>query len=171
MPIESHKFYAGAWRKATAIHKFYAGAWRDCTEVWKFYGGAWRQVFQKGNVQNFSGGFSKFTTFPTSATCIGFIQSNGTTNGQAPESDVGTNWFTPTTASVGVGYYVRATLSSGTTPSGTLNAWLSLSTAQSWSVTDSSGSGTGCTLSLEISADQSTVLGTGTFTLYAEATI
>src|SRR5512135_2348874 len=157
-------------RSITTVAYNDGAAVRDIKKVYYNDGSAVRLVFDK-SVQNFSGSFTKFTTFPTSATCIGFVQSDGTTKGQSPENDAGTNWYTPTTGGAGSGYYVRATLSSGSTPSGTLNTWLSLSTAQSWSVTDSSGSGTGCTLTLQISADQVTVLATGTFTLYAESTI
>lgn len=54
-------------------------------------------------------------------------------------------------ADVGL-YEVRATLSSGTTPTGTLNTWLPCSTSRSWVVTDSTdnGSAVTCLLFVEL---------------------
>lgn len=48
MPIETHLFASGAWRKAKEIHVKDGGVWRDCKEKWVKEGGVWRKVFGKG---------------------------------------------------------------------------------------------------------------------------
>jgi hypothetical protein len=57
-------------------------------------------------------------------------------------------WVSPTTA--GSEWEIRATVASGVTPSGTVNAWLALSSSRTWglSVTGSGTSET-CNLTLE----------------------
>ena len=57
-------------------------------------------------------------------------------------------WVSPTTA--GSEWEIRATVASGVTPSGTVNAWLALSSSRTWSVSVT-GSGTSetCNLTLE----------------------
>lgn len=65
-----------------------------------------------------------------------------------------TNWYTPTTGSIGTGYWVRATATSGSLSSGTTGSWLQLNSARTW-VRDNAGTeGTlSATLTLEIATD------------------
>lgn len=73
---------------------------------------------------------------------------------------------------MGSSYEVRATLSSGSTPSGTLGSWLALSSNRSWSVTDSIDEGVDvtCVLLVEIGlAGTSTALDSATITLSASS--
>jgi hypothetical protein len=66
--------------------------------------------------------------------------------------------------------YVRATLQSGNTPSGTLNTWLQLNTTRQWSVTASNpGAIMSSTLLIQISLDGgNTVASSGTYYIEAE---
>lgn len=64
-------------------------------------------------------------------------------------------WYSPATVGIGSSYWIRATLSSGSTPtSGTLNTWLQLNTARSWSNNSGAGAvGTRTsTLSVQVSS-------------------
>jgi hypothetical protein len=66
--------------------------------------------------------------------------------------------------------YVRATLQSGDTPSGTLNTWLQLNTTRQWSVTASAqGQVRFSSLLIQISLDGgNTVASSGTYQIEAE---
>lgn len=80
------------------------------------------------------------------------------------------NWYSPTTASIGDTHWVRFTKvsESGATISGTFGSWLQLNTARSLSISTSSGEASGV-ITIEISTDSSgtTIVATGTITLYA----
>ena len=66
-------------------------------------------------------------------------------------------------------YEARATLVSGSSPTGTLGSWLALSSDRTWSITSTSGYDT-CTLTIEIrSAASQAVLDTATIILQVEA--
>ena len=80
------------------------------------------------------------------------------------------NWITPTSAA-GAAYEVRATLVSGSSPGG-LNTWLSLGSAQSWTLSTASVGTVTCQLTIEIrSASSLAVVATGTVTLTATKTL
>jgi hypothetical protein len=90
------------------------------------------------------------------------ISSNGTyTSG---------TWNSSST--VGSGYEVKATVTSGSLTSGTTGSWLSLSSNRTWALTDSSQNGDAVqaifTLSIR-AAGSATVLDTATITLTANA--
>jgi len=76
------------------------------------------------------------------------------------------------TASSTVGNYeARATLNSGTTPTGTLNTWLNLGTTRTWSLSAATGNFQTCNLTIEIrDTATSTVRATAILTLEADAT-
>lgn len=61
------------------------------------------------------------------------------------------NWYTPPTDAVGGQYFIRATLVSGDTPSGSLNTWFSLSSFKTWTLGVSGGGSASCVLLIEIS--------------------
>lgn len=95
------------------------------------------------------------------------ISSGGTVSGSNVS---GYSWLLVGSAS---DYEVRATLSSGTTPSsGTLNTWQSLGTTRSWSQTRSLTVGTReCVLLIEIRlASSGDVLASASVTITAEIT-
>ena len=70
----------------------------------------------------------------------------------------------------GSGRYVKATLASGSTPTGTFGSWLQISTAPEWDLVAASGTGAKtCSITMQFSNDQSTVLKTVTITLNAES--
>lgn len=88
-------------------------------------------------------------------------------------NDPDQNWYTPTTTGIGSSYSIRATLDSGDTPSGTLGSWLTLNTNRTWSFSVSTPPIVeikSCSLTIEIAltSDTSTVLSSGTYTIYAE---
>lgn len=64
-------------------------------------------------------------------------------------------------------YESRATLVSGSTPSGTLNTWQALSSDRSWGVSRSSYGTTTCVLTIEIRDAAGTVRDAATITLSA----
>lgn len=47
MPIETHVYASGAYRKAKEVYVKHAGVWRDLKEIWVKEEGVWRKVFGK----------------------------------------------------------------------------------------------------------------------------
>jgi hypothetical protein len=86
----------------------------------------------------------------------------------------GDTWFSPRQAGAGSRYWVRATLSSGATPSGDLNTWLALDTpgGLSWEIGVSGNDTLSSTLLFEISstAAGSNIVASGTVILTASST-
>jgi hypothetical protein len=81
------------------------------------------------------------------------------------------NWISPV-GSAGL-YEARATLMSGSSPVGTLNSWLALSTTRTWTIVDTAPGGISkfCTIRIEIrDAATSTVRDTADITLEADRT-
>lgn len=124
-----------------------------------------------------SGTVKRVQLFPSNAylsgptgpvTAIYSVNSNGTVTGNNVTQY---SWLLVGSAS---DYEVRATLSSGTTPSsGTLNTWQGLGTSRSWSQTQTGpGVGTrGCVLGIEIRlASSGTVLASDSVEITAEVT-
>jgi hypothetical protein len=67
-------------------------------------------------------------------------------------------------------YEVRATLSSGTAPSGTLGSWTAVSSRQAWTLVTTSGFVKTCVLTIEVrDTATSTVKATATVTLTADS--
>ena len=91
-----------------------------------------------------------------SGTAIASIvfSANGTTNGQG--SGFFASWYSPSNATIGAQYWIRATKTAGFTgfPQGSpLGTWISLNTTPSWSVTWGGTGGRGCTLTFQISTN------------------
>lgn len=96
----------------------------------------------------------------------GAVQSLTNSNGVQQIAD----WYLPNTAGIGSQYWIRATLSSGTSPSGSaLNTWLALSSPASWRLTQTTNGSRTCTLAISIASDAagSNVVTTGTATITA----
>lgn len=98
-----------------------------------------------------------------------YIGGTGTVVADTISAD---HWYFPNAAGVGPLHWIRATLSSGSTPtSGTMNTWTSLTSAQQW--TNNSGGGSAgnrtSTILFEISTSSggSPVVCSGTVTITA----
>lgn len=80
-------------------------------------------------------------------------------------------WYSPPETGIGAGYWVRATLNSGTSPSGAaLATWLSLaSVARQWTLTRSTQGTSTCSLTISIATDAAgtNVVATGTYVITA----
>jgi len=85
-------------------------------------------------------------------------------------SGVGTlnlvDWITPVSKAPGA-YEVRATLSLGDTPTGTLGSWVALSSTRTWSLTQTGPGVKSCELFIEIRLGL-VILDSATITLSAE---
>lgn len=93
-------------------------------------------------------------------TGIRSVQLNVVNDGTFTELPTGSgNWFTPTTATVGTQWWVRATTSgsTNTTPSGTFSTWIQLTSGTAWGFSNSlaNNEGTG-SLGLAWSPDAGT---------------
>tara|TARA_R110002060_G_scaffold66407_1_gene75228 strand:- start:255 stop:821 length:567 start_codon:yes stop_codon:yes gene_type:complete len=87
---------------------------------------------------------------PTAATIWyesdGDIIANG---GAYSSSDIG-NWIDPKSAAPG-SYQIRATLNSGTSPSGSaVGSWMALTSTRSWILSSSAGQSKTCNLTIQI---------------------
>ena len=76
-------------------------------------------------------------------------------NGQIISTNDGTfNWFAPAVAGVGATYWVRATVNSGTSPSGQpVGSWLQLDVDRTWILSRSTVGITTCSLTFQIATD------------------
>lgn len=107
-----------------------------------------------------------FELSPTTAVATLRANTDGTTNKSVDW------WYQAPQTGIGASYEIRATLSSGDTPTGSaLSTWLALTSSRSWSLSVSNGIKQ-CSLSVQIrDATSLTVKDTGTWTLYAESTL
>lgn len=105
---------------------------------------------------------------PQDAFCAYELQSDGDVQTfiNLSNNDAG-DWISPTGLAPGT-YECRATLQSGTSPSGTLNTWLALTSNRSWSLTRTTVGTVSCVILVEIRLG-STVLASANITL--EATV
>lgn len=135
-----------------------------------------------GSGLEFDGANLNMKVFTTSTTFLGVMRdcSQGdwveTSWGAGATADVvygrnGSGWYTDGHATVGDGYWIRATKTSGFTPtSGTLGTWLQLSADRYWALSVTNATRT-CTLKIEISTSSSgtPVVSAGTVTLSAQS--
>lgn len=139
----------------------------------QFYNGV------KATIVNQFGGTLDTSRIGTAATSItlnfssdGSVSAGltGTQNFNGAQGDL---WFNPPTSGVGNGYYILATLTSGTTPnSGVMGTWQQLNVNRSWVVNSGTGGGSSyksSTILFQISnAPGGTVLASGTFSMTAQ---
>lgn len=81
-----------------------------------------------------------------------------------------TDWYLPNTPGIGSQFWIRATLSSGTSPTGSaLSTWLQLSSAISWRLTQTTNGSKTCTLAISIATDAAgaNIVTTGTAVITA----
>jgi hypothetical protein len=76
---------------------------------------------------------SDFVIDPADATATTALQTDGSvTHGSSSFPGVFADWFLPNTAAIGNGFWIRATIISGTFSSGTAGTWLQLNAARTW---------------------------------------
>lgn len=159
---------AGTWRQIQKVWVNDAGTWRQIQNIYVNDAGTWRLVYQAAVVfltATIAGG----TSFsPTNASVTYSLNSNGTIsrvfNGNI--FSIG-QWIDPISAA-SEGYECRATLLSGTTPTGSLGTWLALTSDQAWFLSRTTVGTTTCQLTVEIRrASDATVLTSQTVTITA----
>lgn len=156
----------GSWVDvATTAKRRSSGAWVDIDFVKRRSGGSWSTVWQRINIAD------------AAATSVRFA---GTATAQYQIKSDGTLWFTSGNNTLvqssdwldfgaSSSYEVRATLTSGTLDSGTTGSWLSLSTTQTWSISQGIVGVNTAAITIEIrNATTGVVVDTAYITLYAE---
>jgi hypothetical protein len=131
-----------------------------------------------GPVADFSG--SDVTAYRAGAlasSCSLFFNADGSF-GSSYSGDIGGgpsgNWYRPSQSGIGAGYYIRATLQSGQTPSsGGTGTWDSLTAGKTYTYNSGTGGSVSSrrgTVLFEISPNVSgtPVVGSGTFSFTAE---
>lgn len=81
----------------------------------------------------------------------GTIDKRENTNSAYNQSHY-SDWYTPNGGD-GSGYWVRATVTAGTTPSGTVGSWVALTSDQAWGISRTTVGTTTSTFTLEIATD------------------
>ena len=94
---------------------------------------------------NIGGTASATLNFNTNGTIT--LTATGTPTGSLPS-----DWYLPTTTSIGNSYWVRAQLNSGPAVTGTVGSWLALTSARSWTQSASGGNTNTSVLFMEISS-------------------
>lgn len=129
---------------------------------------AWQPGSTAGVVANFSGSAFDSQLSPTSATATLRFASNGTIQESSAGGAFSTigNWYLPTTTNIGStpGYWLYATLTSGTLTSGTTGSWIKLDANRDYTCTRASTGMTAAYLSFQISSASggTPVIGYGT---------
>lgn len=175
---ECHYHDGSAVRKVKELHYHDGSAIRKVKEAWYHDGTAVRKVYTGADIVNplvvpttfhsalSSASQSVWINFYADGTLQGFRQGNGLL--------WTSNWFTPTQAGIGASYWVRATLVSGTAPTGSgLNTWLALSGVRTWTLIAPAGGAYAsrrCTLQIQIASDAAgaNVVSSGAATLFVE---
>lgn len=147
---------------------------RTITEVWYQDGGVLRKVWNKNTalvyLENL---FQEGTTIPPgTASASVRIKSSGTVQGRANTNPYNTKFVWLLVGSSG-DYEVRATLLSGTTPSGSaIGTWLTTSSDRTWSVSSVVGGAVFSTLLIELrDIATNTIQASATFTIQAEVVV
>lgn len=162
---------AGTWRTIVGTYVNDAGTWREIQEVYVNDAGTWRSVFVNDTVDISDVSPSSAVEGTPPATAIYQLRNDATvwmTDGDNTLVEIST-WIN-NVANVG-NYEVMVTVNSGTTPSGTIGAWQSLSSARTWTLARGTTGTSICSLNVQIrrSAD-STVVDTATISMSASYT-
>jgi hypothetical protein len=126
-----------------------------------------------GGAQLTSASFSDYRSGLSSASCGLTFSRNGTlTNTNSAGNVALTNWWLPTTSTIGDSYEVKCTLSSGTFSTGTSGTWQTISTDRAFTVAvSSSGFVKAATFNADIRRiSDSVVVASATFTIEADTT-
>ena len=135
----------------------------------------WNPGSTGGVVNGFTPNLYAYAMFPAAATAHLRFAANGTIQERinAGSFTAAGNWYLPTTTNIGItpGYWIYATLNSGTLTSGTTGAWIQLDTNRDYIVSTSSGFATAdLSFSISSAASGTPVVGYGTAYLEAEST-
>lgn len=107
----------------------------------------------------------------TASAGLSFLQ-NGAVSPNTGNGYSGTSqWYSPTGGTPGNGYWIRCTVNSGTTPSGSATGtWLQLNTTRAWSLVRSGIGSVQCNCTIQIASDSggSNIVASGTMTLFAQ---
>lgn len=95
-----------------------------------------------------------------------------TFGGKVTYTNIQNKWYDKVLAGIGNNYWVRARSISGTPGTGTLNAWLQLSTTRTWARTAAVGTARSWVIELDFATDSSgsNIIGTYNIALEAEST-
>lgn len=125
-------------------------------------------------VQPLPGGTVQSTTItPSDASAtLNFNRAGTVTSSRAGAgSTVSHDWHLNPTATVGDGFWVRATLAAGTTPtSGTIGSWTQLSATSTWNNTRTITGNKTSTLTIELATDSggANIVTSGTYIINAD---
>lgn len=170
-----------AWRQARSLWVHDGTAWRKARAVYVHDGTAWRQSAASQPV-NFGGSVEAYRVSASGAAAVSVaFQADGSialTRTESVQSTTYASWYDANEAGIGAGYWIRATLQSGSAPSSglVLGTWYQLSAERSWTYTttttgaintragrllfeissDSAGSAIVCSGSYDISATRET---------------
>lgn len=177
-PVTSVKS-GGSWRTVSKVWVKVAGTWQPIQNIWVKAAGTWQKVYAAAGLSaGYGGAGYRLTVTPTNAASYvnfntdGSITHTGTGSVQT-DTITGDSWYTPTGGTPGNSYYVRFSTFSGSAANlfstgVTLDTWHLLSQQRYVGMSQTTlGARTGV-VKVDISADQSTVLLTGNFTLTAE---
>ena len=144
--MTAKRMNAGSFTDITTRKRRVTGSWMDIDLIRRRVTGSWNVVFQSININ----GQSIFRSSSLNATAGYRVNTSG-----IAEQLLGTSYTTLetwlTSGYTASNYEVRATLQSGTTPSGTLGSWLALSSSREWSLNAVvPGTTVDCTLLIEI---------------------
>ena len=109
---------------------------------------------------------SATATFSTTGACTGTISRSGLTFTKS--------WYAPNTAGIGTSYWVKATLTTGKTPSsGTMGAWTQITTNQAWTNSVAAGGSRDSIVKFQIASDAGgvNIVYTGTIGIIADGTL
>jgi hypothetical protein len=166
----------GAWTYLYTPKHRQSAAWQlDIGEIKRRESGIWVTYWPPGagggqsTVVSFNGGSIIAFSLTTATAGVTFRDDGTVVQDKNGNTSVLENWAAPTQSGLGSSYEVRATLQSGTTPSGTLGTWLSISTNPTWSLTATSGTAKNCDLLIEVRPNGGAVLDSATYSLNAEA--
>lgn len=117
---------------------------------------AWQPGSTAGVVSNFYGDAMDFALSPSTATATLRFSSDGTIRqsvGGSAFTNIG-NWYLPTTTNIGStpGYWLYATLNSGTLSSGTTGSWIKLDVNRDYTCSRAGVGTTAADLSFQISS-------------------
>lgn len=91
---------------------------------------------------------------PADATATTALQTNGqVTHATTQFPGAFTDWFLPNTTNIGNGFWIRATIISGTFTSGTAGTWLQLNAARTWTKQQTTVGSSSVVFTLELATD------------------
>jgi len=165
MPM--HVRDAGSWKEVTAPSVRDGGTWKAVKGAWVKDSGAWKKFYSAVTVILTNLVITDAVDSGTAIAGIVFDSSGQLKKNEGGVlADISGEWLIPFTGS---GYRVRATLSSGTTPTSgpALDAWHALSTTREWRNERAFEGDKASALFVEIDDGGGNVLGSATFTITA----